>query len=202
MTCKQIAEKAVKEWFAYQNPVELELALRSVKEHNPKVILEIGVAQGGSIAAWAKATDADLVIGMDPLTIPREPKMKASFDKLIKENDIKIIPWVSRLPVAHEELEKLLKGCKIDFLFIDGNHGYGDAQYDFSAYKKYLAEDALVGFHDIYYSDALADAGSLVCFFWERMKRDYSHNDEFHFHSTMGIGMVKMNSYKWEEKNA
>lgn len=196
--CKQIAEKAVKDWFAYQNSVELELALRVIDERKPKVILEIGVAHGGSLAAWVKVANPDLAIGIDPLTLPHTPEQQASFDKLIKENNIKMIPWVSRLPEAHKELKKLLKGRKVDFLFIDGGHGYDDARHDFQEYKKYLNPNAMVGFHDIYYSDVLADAGSLVSLFWERIKRNYIYHDEFHYHSTMGIGIIQLGSYKWK----
>jgi cephalosporin hydroxylase len=196
---RQLAKKAVKEWYGYQNVDELEMALRVVKRKKPKVIMEIGIAHGASLFAWTKVAKPELSIGLDPLTLEKTPEQRESLERNAKENNIHLIPWVSRLPIAHELLENVLDGRKIDFLFIDGNHGYDDGRHDFQEYKKYLSDDALVGFHDIYYCDVLADAGSTLPFFWERMKRDYNGQYEFHFNSSMGIGMVEMNSYNFSK---
>jgi predicted O-methyltransferase YrrM len=82
-----------------------------------------------------------------------------------------------------------LGGRKIDFYFIDGAHGHNDATYDFYSYMEYLAPGAIVGFHDIFYTEGLVDAGSQVCWLWERLKRVYNYN-EFYAGSSMGIGFI------------
>lgn len=189
MNAKEIAEKAVKEWFAYQNAFELEMALRVVQVLEPKVILEIGTAHGGSIAAWAEIAKPDLTIALDPMDIPRTPAQKESIDNLIKTYDIKCIPKYTRDPKAHEMLENILGGRKIDFMFIDAAHGFDDVKHDFYSYKKYMAPNGVVGFHDVYYSEGLADAGSQVSWLWDRLKARYTY-DEFQYHSSMGIGFI------------
>ena len=194
--CRITAERAVKEWYGYQNPVELELACRTVRDHKPKVIVEIGIAFAASLAAWKITANPDIAIGIDPFTIQGDEAKLASRDKLIKEYDLKTIEHISRLEVAHEKLKKLLDGRKIDFLFIDGNHGYDDARHDFQEYRKYLAPNALIGFHDVYYCDTLVDAGSTCCLYWQRMKRDYERYYEFYNASSMGIGIIQLDSLR------
>lgn len=185
----EIAHKAVSEWFGYQDEVELELALRVVAKENPKVILEIGTAYNASLAAWAAVCKPDLAIGMDPLTLPKTPEQQKSFDNLVETYDLKIIPYTSRLPEAHRQLDELLKGRKVDFLFIDGEHRYDDVRYDFYEYLKYMNKPSIVGLHDIYYSDQTFDSGAQASFLWDRLKKKYDY-DEFHYHSSMGIGIL------------
>lgn len=194
VNCRKVAENACKNWFSYQNAVELELAARAVKNFDPKVILEIGVANGASLATWAAVTEPDLVIGLDPLTNPKTPEAEASLNQLIKDYNIQMIPHIDRAREAHEKLEKILGNRKIDFMFIDGGHGYNDASYDFQFYSQYLNVPSIVGFHDVYGSDALADGGSLVNFYWDRVARQSGYNyDLFHNHSSMGIGIIYIN---------
>lgn len=189
MDFKTIAEKAVREWFAYQNAVELEFSMRVVNEFRPKVILEIGTAHNASLACWAACTEANLVIGIDPLTLPKTSAQQASFDNLVTTYNLKIIPFRSNQPEAHEKLEELLNGKKIDFMFIDAEHDYGNALDDFKNYLPYMNEKSLIGFNDIYYSDVLFKAGTGVWKLWDELKNKYSY-DEIHYHSSMGNGFI------------
>lgn len=189
MTAREVAEVAVKQWFAYQNSFELEMALRAVQDINPKVIMEIGTAHGASLAAWCEVSHPDIAIALDPCDIPRNPMQSTSFHKLVETYDIKLVPYYSRDPKAHAGVEAFLKGRKIDFLFIDGAHGFDDVKHDFYNYKKYMAPNGVVGFHDIYFSEGLVDAGSQVNWLWDRLKLRYDY-DEFHYHSSMGIGFI------------
>lgn len=189
MTPKEIAQKAVKEWFAYQNAFELEMALTTLEKIAPKVILEIGTAHGASLAAWSAIAQPDLTIALDPEDIPRTPEQQASYDFLAKIYNFRRIPLYTRNPEAHASLERILDGRKVDFMFIDGAHGFDDAKHDYYSYKKYMAPNGVVGFHDIYFSEGLVDAGSQVNWLWDRLKLVYSY-DEFYSHSSMGIGFI------------
>lgn len=189
MNCRQIAKKACKEWFAYQDPFELEMALRSLKKFHPKRICEIGTANGASIASWCEACKPELAIGLDPLTNPKTPEQQASFDYLMQKYNIKMIPYISRFQEAHDMMKNFLKGKKLDFLFIDGEHGFRDVVYDFNFYLPYMNSPSIIGFHDIYYREDLIDSGQESGLFWERIKKKYNY-DEFVYHSTMGIGFI------------
>jgi len=80
MDFKQVAQKAVKEWFAYQNALELEFSMRVVSEFKPKVISEIGTAHNASLACWVEAANPELAIGIDPLTLPKTEAQQKVFD--------------------------------------------------------------------------------------------------------------------------
>ena len=130
-----------------------------------------------------------MAIALDPLTIPRTEEQKKVYENLSKIYNFQIIPYISRLQEAHNNLKEILQGRKVDFLFIDGGHSYDDVKHDFFAYLQYMNNPSVIGFHDIYYSDQLSDSGHQVSFFWERIKRLYVY-DEFCFHSSMGIGLI------------
>ena len=189
MTPRETAETAVKEWFAYQNPLELEMALRAVEFIQPKVIMELGVAHGASLASWAEIAKPDICISLDPEDIPRTPEQKKSFEYLADKYKFQRIGRYSRDPYSHKMMDIMLNGRKVDFMFIDGAHGFDDVKHDFYSYKKYMASNGVVGFHDIYFSEGLVDAGSQVNWLWDRLKLRYSY-DEFYYHSSMGIGFI------------
>lgn len=188
--CHDIAQEVVKSGSAYQDAFELEMALRAIAIHKPKIILEIGIANAASLASWAAVCEPELVIGIDPMNNPKHAGWQEALDRRIAENNIKIIPHISRLEITHEALKGILNERKVDFLFIDAEHKYDDVRHDFYKYLPYMAPGGIVGFHDIFYSDEIFDSGSQAGFFWERMKREYKIWDEFQFHSTMGIGLV------------
>ena len=196
MTPHEVAQKACKEWFAYQNDFELEMALTALQRMGPKfkTIMELGTAHGASLGAWAEITKPELCIALDPEDQARNEKEKASFDYLAETYKFQRIPHYDRSPDAHSKLKALLGDRKIDFYFIDGAHGHNDVTYDFYSYMEYLAPDAVVGFHDIFYCEALADAGSQVSWLWDRLKLVYSY-DEFYHHSGMGIGFIRRGQY-------
>lgn len=189
MTCEETANTAVDKWYAYQNKMELEFALKVVKNFQPKVILEIGTAYLGSIAAWAEVTKPELLIGIDPMDLPRTKDQDTVMSELLKNYDIKMCKGFTRDPKVQTALEVLLDGRKVDFMFIDAAHGFDDVKHDFYTYKKFLSPDGLVGFHDIYYSEGLVDAGSQVNYLWDRVKARYNY-DEIYYHSSMGIGFI------------
>jgi len=69
----ELAEKAVKEWFAYQNVIELGNAIHAVKEMAPKIVMELGTAHGASLACWSEIAKPEMTIALDPDDIPRTP---------------------------------------------------------------------------------------------------------------------------------
>lgn len=189
MTTHELAVKANNEWYAYQNILELETALTVIKEVKPRIILEVGTAYMGSLAAWCEVANPELAISFDPLDLPRTPAQQTSVDNLIKQYNIKCVARYTRDPRGTEELERLLNGQKVDFLFIDAAHGFDDVKHDFYKFKEYVAPNGIIGLHDIFGCEALEDAGSGVNWLWERLKKKYNY-DEFYYHSSMGIGFV------------
>jgi len=189
MTAHEIAVKANTEWFAYQDILELETALNFLDETKPKVILEIGTAHGGSLAAWCEMVHPELAIALDPEDIPRTAEQKGAFDANAAKYNWQRIPLYTRNPDAHEALKKILNGRKVDFMFIDGAHGFDDVKHDYYSYKQYMSPNGVVGFHDITYTEGLVDAGSQVNWLWDRLKAVYLHSEIQH-NTSMGIGFI------------
>lgn len=189
MTPHKLAVKAVEDWYGYQSILELEAALNVIRDLAPKTVMEIGVAHGASLAAWAEISGASKVIALDPEDIPRTDDQLQSYNRLAATYNFQRIPLYDRNPEAKNMLEKYLNGDKINFLFIDGAHDFESVLYDFYNYKPYMSRNGVVGFHDIIYNEVLADAGSTCSWFFDRLTRLY-HYDLFYNHSTMGIGFI------------
>ena len=58
----------------------------------------------------------------------------------------------SHSPKTHAELERLLVGRPIDFLFVDGDHSYAGVKADFHAYRRFVSPNGLIEMHDVAHS--------------------------------------------------
>ena len=50
---------------------------------------------------------------------------------------------------ALKALQGFLRGDKLDFLFIDGDHSYQGCKEDFALYREFVRDGGLIAFHDI-----------------------------------------------------
>ena len=51
-------------------------------------------------------------------------------------------------PSSVEKLEKILKGKKLDLLFIDGDHNYKSVLSDWLLYKEFVVKGGIIAFDD------------------------------------------------------
>ena len=158
-------------------------------------VLKTGVftGRGGTLFCfWQVAhKTADII----SISIPQElPEWKtAIFQKLRKTNqNLHFIRENSHSDNALKQLKNILRGRKIDFLFIDGDHTYQGVKKDFTIYKEMVKKGGIIAFHDIVPS-SLREMGSIeVDLFWKEIKQNYSHK-EFIAESNQdgwGIGVV------------
>jgi predicted O-methyltransferase YrrM len=74
-----------------------------------------------------------------------------------------------------------LKGNKVDFLFIDGDHSYEGVKKDFEMYSPLVKKGGIIVFHDIvpdYYTRYGIKTGSWageVYKFWNEIKEKYEN---------------------------
>ena len=101
----------------------------------PEAILEIGTAQGHSLAAARAPT---LAIAVDPVPSATVP-LRA---------DTCLVPEPSDVFFASDRLGGLLDGRRLDVVFIDGLHLFEQALRDFIHAEAYVTESSLIMIHD------------------------------------------------------
>lgn len=169
-----------------QIPLEIENLQLQVAKSNPKVIVEIGTANGGTLARWFEIPSVETVISVDyPVGIHGgqgfEERTYVISDSIEQANLTKKefypVNGDSRHPYLVNRINELLNGRKIDFLFIDGDHTYDGVKGDFNIYKQFVSEDGLVGFHDIIDSRFHREEGCFVANFWNELKLEYGSQE-------------------------
>lgn len=172
-----------------------------VKQHDPKVVVEIGTKKGGSFFVWARYFKPSLLISIDlPGGIHGGgfPKQKIPFLKYFlkdqNESKVSIIQGDSHDASTVKKLNDVLNGRLIDFLFIDGDHRYEGVKSDFLMYKDLVKPGGLIGFHDIVSSDYHHNMQCFVDKLWNEIKSDYEYKEFIqnpHQHK-YGLGVIKL----------
>ena len=134
---------------------EIFKLLEVLKDLNPKTILEIGTAGGGSLFLFTSISDPKATIisvdlpggsfggGYAKWKIP----IYQSFAK--KKQKIHLVRANSHHPKTLELVKNILDERMIDFLFIDGDHSYKGVKRDFEMYSRLVRKGGIIAFHDI-----------------------------------------------------
>jgi len=155
---------------------EISGLLKIIEKQKPKIILEIGTQEGGTLFLFSRLSSCDATIisidlpkgnfggGYSKWKIPlfknfTYPKQKLF---LIRKNSHNL--------ETLEKIREILKGKNIDFLFIDGDHSYNGVKSDFKMYSG-LVNKGIIAFHDIV--PGLARKVGGVPKFWKEIKNKY-----------------------------
>lgn len=171
---------------ANQQLLELAMMLRELRKRRPKVILEIGVAEGGSLHAWSRVAHPEaILVGIDPHVSSDLAERVAP----APEQKLYLIQGTSKDRAA--QVEQTLNGRLVDFLFIDGDHTYEGVSWDFAHYGRLMARDSLIALHDIQPHAQEAFAGD-VPRFWQEVKQTVFAREliEHPTQQGYGIGLV------------
>jgi len=153
----------------------LEL-VRAVAEIEPKVVLEIGTAAGGTTFLWAQLAREEVLTcdlrAKRPLRemLPLFPRPGSSCRMQYLHGD-------SHSRSFQEEVKSALGGRPVDFLFIDGDHTEPGVEADYRSFSPLVRPGGLIAFHDIARRQPLAT--NQVQDFWSRLKREAPHFREF-----------------------
>ena len=181
-----------------QIALEIENLQLTVSNHKPKVIVEIGTANGGTLARWLEIPSVETIISIDfPIGIHGgqgfEERTYVISDALEQSNLVKkeffAVNGNSKDPYLINRVQEILNGRKIDFLFIDGDHTYEGVKGDFDNYEKFLNENAIVGFHDVIDSTFHRNANCYVSRFWNDLKKQYQ-STEFIYTQHLDLKML------------
>lgn len=158
---------------------ELINFLKLVKNNEPKYILEIGTANGGTLFLFSKiSNDNAEIISID---MPGGgfgggyPLWKIPFYNSFASNNQKIhlLRLNSHDQSTLENVKNIIGDRKIDLLFIDGDHSYDGVKSDFDMYKSLMRNNGIIAFHDIV--DHGNNSDRKVNIFWEELKLKYKH---------------------------
>lgn len=89
------------------------------------------------------------------------------------------------------KLKNILKGRKIDLLFIDGDHLYGGVKKDFEMYSPLVDNNGIIIFHDI-----LPQKQENQCEverYWNEIKEKHEYKEFIHSYNQEwgGIGVIR-----------
>jgi predicted O-methyltransferase YrrM len=133
--------------------------LKIFRELNPKYILEIGTANGGTLFCFCKLAEDDAtIISIDLPGGPfggGYPECKIPiYQAFAKENQkLYLLRKDSHQQETLEEVKKILNGNHLDFLFIGGDHSYEGVKKDFEMYSSLVRKEGIIAFHDIVNND-------------------------------------------------
>jgi len=134
----------------------LEL-LKIFQELNPKYIMEIGTANGGTLFCFCKLAREDAtIISVDLPEGPfggGYPEWKIPIYQAFTKGNQKLflLRKDSHAQETLEEVKKILDNNQLDFLFIDGDHTYEGVKKDFEMYSPLVRKGGIIAFHDIVY---------------------------------------------------
>ena len=175
----------------------LEL-LKILEKLKPKTILEIGTANGGTLFLFCQVADPNATIISIDLPGGKfgggYPRWKIPLYKSFAKNNQKIhlLREDSHSPKTLEKVKAILKGKKLDFLFIDGDHTYEGVKKDFEMYSKLVKKGGIIAFHDIVYHPFVPECQ--VEKLWKEIKvlRRYETKEIISSHNQTwaGIGVI------------
>lgn len=144
--------------FANQVPAEIGTLCELGRSIQPKVVVEIGTSQGGTLYLFSRLIQpGGLIISIDKPGEPGSvrPVMRAVYRTFGKKNGATVITLDrdSHASSTHAEVQQLLAGRSIDLLFIDGDHSYEGVKADFQTYRQFVSPNGIIGLHDIAHSD-------------------------------------------------
>lgn len=180
-----------------QNPWEIGELMKRVRAKQPRVIVEIGTAKGGTLFLFCQhAADDATIISLD-LPFGRNgggyPKWKEKlYAKFAKPGQtLHLMRANSHLNETRTRIEALLKGRKIDVLMIDADHSYEGVKRDYDLYSPLLADDGFIAMHDVILNHF--DPEIEVHRFWDELKATEKTEELVHDYGqgNLGIGIVR-----------
>lgn len=140
---------------ALQKYKEFTGLLGMVRALEPRAVVEIGSAQGGTLYAWCQLADPEaLIVSIDLPGGDFGGGMDKAQAELVRSyaqpgQTIWFLPYNSHSPATLADLKKVLAGAEIDLLMIDGDHTYEGVKADYEMYSPLVREGGLVVFHDV-----------------------------------------------------
>lgn len=185
-----------------QNTAEIQSLYDRVCELQPRRVLEIGTANGGTLYLWTQAAAEDATIVSVDLPGGRfgggypPPRARFYHQFARPKQHLHLLRLDSHLPSTLTEVRGVFGGEPVDFAFIDGDHTYPGVKADFLEYGPLVRPGGLIAFHDILLSPR--SPAKEVHLLWDQIKREH---ETWEFidpdarregHRIIGIGLLRV----------
>jgi predicted O-methyltransferase YrrM len=136
---------------AVQVREEIVPFLGEVALEQPRTILEIGTAAGGSLFLLSRVAAADaLLVSLDWARAGTNDRRRPIYEALARPGQrVEFLFADSHAPRTVERVRAELAGRSVDLLFIDGDHSQAGVRADWDMYGPLVRSGGLVAFHDI-----------------------------------------------------
>lgn len=174
-----------------QKPSEILALARAGERENPRVILEIGSARGGTLFIWSQL--ASLKVLACDLQIPNyRRRLYQHFTRPDSSCEISALEGDSHDPKLRAHVLHELQGRSVDLLFIDGDHTEIGVAADYEAYAPLVRPGGLIALHDIV--DQQPYPENQVQYFWKRLRvrEEFEEFIDDPGQCGFGIGLVRV----------
>lgn len=176
---------------------EITRLLEILAADPPRVVLEIGTLNGGTLFLWCRVAAPDAVlVTVDVLgsALRRWSPHNVVFQSFarIRQEIVVLSRTDSHALATVESIRELLRRRPIDFLFIDGDHSYDGVKRDFELYSPLVRPGGIVAFHDV---SPRPDPGTVgVLEFWNEFKQSHAVEEVIAPgpHLGSGIGLFRV----------
>jgi len=169
-----------------QRRSEILSLVQRVNALEPKMILEIGTCNGGTLFMWANIA-SQLVVTCDLFKNDYRSELYAHFPSPKSDCRVMALTGNSHDPDFKRRVFEKFGDNKIDYLFIDGDHSEQGVRSDFFDYKDLVRPGGIVAFHDILESQPVE--GNQVYYFWKDIKQQYRHEEFVEDAGQCGFGI-------------
>jgi predicted O-methyltransferase YrrM len=150
-----------------QIPTEITQLAKAVQAINPKIIVEIGTARGGTLLIWSYlASKRAITCDLNEMKLQRP--LFSRFPPPGSDCQVTLLSGNSHEASFKARLAQELNGEKADFMFIDGDHTESGVEADYNDYKEFVRPGGLIAFHDIVEKQPLPT--NQVYHLWKRIK--------------------------------
>jgi cephalosporin hydroxylase len=166
---------------AVQKTLEFSALVALLRARKLSTIVEIGTLHGGTLWTWCQlAAPNALIVSID---LPGGDfgggygvEAASRLQRYARaRQQLHLIQGDSHAPATLEQLEKLLDGREVDFLFIDGDHTYDGVCADFDMYAGLVGRGGIVALHDILLHPT--DPDCQVDRLWRDLRAVHSHRE-------------------------
>ena len=177
---------------------EISEVLGIVDGIKPKIILEIGTANGGTLFLFSHVAAEDATIISVDLPGGRFGGGYTKWRELLYKSfalssqKIHLLRMDSHEKQTVKQVIDILGGRKLDFLFIDGDHRYEGVKRDFEMYSPLVRQGGMIAFHDIVPGPAENVGG--VPQFWKEIRGRHNGKEivEDWDQGGYGIGLLSL----------